>query len=68
MIDFTTIQAHPIPPPILEIQGENLLLKNENEVLNNVLLILGIGIMAYLIIQTNKPLKFKISNADKYEN
>ncbi|MBP8115446.1 MAG: hypothetical protein KAY50_08820 [Chitinophagaceae bacterium] len=36
MIDFTTIQTNPIPPPVLELQKQNLFLLEKNKVLQNV--------------------------------
>lgn len=44
MIDFTTIQANPIPPPMVVLQRLNNELNTENEVLRTVLKI-GAGIV-----------------------
>jgi len=48
MIDFTTIQTSPIPPQILELQEQNLVLENRNQFLKN--LILGISVVAFLLL------------------
>jgi hypothetical protein len=37
MIDFTTLQANPIPPPILELQKENLMLQDKNRIFEKVI-------------------------------
>lgn len=42
MIDFTTIQANPIPPPIIELQAANSALKGKNKALNAILIVGGV--------------------------
>ena len=48
MIDFTTIQANPIPPSIIELQSSNTLLKEENKMMKGLLIIGGILTVLYL--------------------
>lgn len=47
MIDFTTIQANPIPLPIVELQSANTLLKGENKTLRNALIVGGVIVALY---------------------
>lgn len=49
MIDFTTIQANPIPPPIVELQKANANLTNENKAFKRFVYI-GVGIIALYAI------------------
>ncbi|MFO0357335.1 MAG: hypothetical protein ACK50A_10285 [Sphingobacteriaceae bacterium] len=42
MIDFTTIQANPIPPPIIELQTANSTLQGKNKALRNILIVGGV--------------------------
>ena len=42
MIDFTTIQANPIPLPIIELQKVNTTLQGKNYILRNVLIMVGV--------------------------
>ncbi|MBK9284099.1 MAG: hypothetical protein IPM51_07230 [Sphingobacteriaceae bacterium] len=42
MIDFTTIQANPIPPPIIELQAANSALQGKNKALNAILIVGGV--------------------------
>ena len=44
MVDFTTIQANPIPLSILELQSTNSALQIENEVLINCLIAGGFAL------------------------
>ena len=57
MIDFTTIQANPIPLPIVELQKANASLTNENKAIKTVIYI-GVGALAayivYRMYQKNK--------------
>ena len=53
MIDFTTIQANPIPPPIIELQTVNTSLQGENNVLRNILFF---GIVLLVIFNVDKVL------------
>jgi len=48
MIDFTTIQANPIPLPIIELQTANTALQGENKILRNVLIIVGVFGILYI--------------------
>lgn len=54
MIDFTTIQANPIPPPILELQTANKALQGNNKVLRNVLIVGGLITAVFIWYQINK--------------
>ncbi len=49
MIDFTTLEANPIPPPIIELQVANSALQVKNKALRNILIVgsflLGIFIL-----------------------
>ena len=38
MIDFTTLQAYPIPLAIMDLQAANVKLENQNNTLRNVLI------------------------------
>jgi|GEM_PF-1716637 hypothetical protein len=49
MIDFTTIQANPIPLPIIELQTANTALQGENKILRNVLIIVGVIGAIYIV-------------------
>lgn len=49
MIDFTTIQANPIPPPIVELQKANTNLTTENKAFKTAIYI-GVGALAAYII------------------
>ena len=42
MVDFTKLQAHPIPPPIIELQSANKVLQGKNKVLNAILIVGGV--------------------------
>ena len=49
MIDFTTIQANPIPPPIVELQKANTNLTTENKAVKKFIYI-GVGALAAYIV------------------
>jgi hypothetical protein len=49
MIDFTTLQANPIPNSILELQKENSGLTNSNKLLKNVLIVVAISATIYFV-------------------
>ena len=49
MIDFTTIQANPIPLPIVELQKANANLTTENKAIKSFIYI-GIGVLVACII------------------
>ena len=49
MIDFTTIQANPIPPPIVELQKANTNLTTENKAFK-IAIYIGVGALAAYII------------------
>jgi hypothetical protein len=49
MIDFTTIQANPIPLPIVELQKANTNLTTENKAVKTVIYI-GVGALAAYIV------------------
>jgi len=55
MIDFTTIQTSPIPPPIIDLQAENSALKSENRALRNILIIGGVLLGIFI---TDKVIKY----------
>ena len=48
MIDFTTIQANPIPPPIIELQAANSALQGKNKALRNILIVGGVILGIYI--------------------
>jgi uncharacterized membrane protein YebE (DUF533 family) len=57
MIDFTTIQANPIPPPIVELQKANANLTTENKAFKTAIYI-GVGALAaYFIYKMYKKHK-----------
>ncbi len=63
MIDFTKLQANPIPPGIAELQKSNANLVSKNEKLKRLLKI-GAGILAlYVVYKIYK--KQKENEADK---
>ncbi len=47
MIDFTTLQANPIPHSILELQKTNSGLSNDNKLLRNILIVVTISATIY---------------------
>ena len=49
MIDFTTIQANPIPLPIVELQKANTNLTTENKAIKTAIYI-GVGVLAAYIV------------------
>jgi hypothetical protein len=54
MIDFTTLQANPIPPPILELQNENLMLQGKKMILEKIIygiITVGVITLIYNIIK-----------------
>lgn len=55
MIDFTTIQANPIPPTIIDLQAANSALQLENRALRNILIIGGVILGIYI---TDKVIKY----------
>ena len=60
MIDFTTIQAFPIPLPIVELQQANIALHSENKLVRN--LLIGVVLGAALILGYNIYIKNKKEN------
>lgn len=66
MIDFTTIQANPIPLPIVELQKANANLTTENKSIKTIIYI-GIGVLAVYIIYRmyNKNKKDEANNKSK---
>ena len=48
MIDFTTIQANPIPPPIIKLQVANSVLQGKNKALRNILIVGGVLLGIYI--------------------
>ena len=63
MIDFTTLQANPIPPAIFELQNANASLTAENKALKTAIQI-GLGLLAsYIIYRIYK--KHKEDEANK---
>lgn len=70
MIDFTTIQANPIPPPITELQIANKALQGKNNTLRNILIVGGIIAAIYVgyqIIKLNQENNER-ENKGKYPN
>ena len=66
MIDFTTIQANPIPPLIIDLQAANSALKIENRALRNILIIGGVLLGIFI---TDKVIKYiKEENQRKTRN
>ena len=49
MIDFTTLQANPIPHSIIELQKANSGLTNDNKLLRNVLIVVAITATIYFV-------------------
>jgi len=49
MIDFTTLQANPIPLTTIELQTANTALQGKNKVLRNVLIMVGAIGAIYLV-------------------
>lgn len=63
MIDFTTIQANPIPLPIIELQKANANLTTENKAIKRAIYI-GVGALAaYIVYRMYK--KYKEDEANK---
>jgi hypothetical protein len=63
MIDFTTVQANPIPMPIIELQKVNTSLQGENKTLRYVLVMVGVIGAIYIV---NKAItSIKEENASK---
>jgi hypothetical protein len=49
MIDFTTLQANPIPPTILEMQNENLVLQGKKMILEKIIYgIITVGVITII--------------------
>lgn len=70
MIDFTTIQANPIPPTITELQIANKALQGKNNTLRNILIVGGIIAAIYIgyqIIKLNQE-ENERKNKGKYPN
>ena len=70
MIGFTTIQANPIPPPIIELQAANSALQGKNKMLRNILIVGGVLLGIYV---ANKFIKYikeenERENKGKYPN
>jgi hypothetical protein len=62
MIDFTTLQANPIPLPILELQEQNIMLQEKNKVFEKVifgLITAGVITLIYFVIIDAKSRKKK---------
>jgi len=51
MIDFTTIQANPIPPPIIELQAANSALQSKNKALNAILIVGGVLLGIFIAVK-----------------
>jgi hypothetical protein len=57
MIDFTTIQANPIPPTVIELQKANTNLTTENKAIKTAIYISAavlVGYFVYRIYKKNK--------------
>lgn len=62
MIDFTTLQANPIPLPILELQKQNVMLQEKNKEFEKVifgLVTAGVVTLIYFVIIDAKSRKKK---------
>ena len=57
MIDFTTIQANPIPPAIVELQKANTNLTTENKAIKTAIYISAAVLMGYLVYRIYKKNK-----------
>ena len=58
MIDFTTLEANPIPPPISELQKQNVLLNGTNKVFEKIIfgvIAAGALVLIYYVIKTSYP-------------
>ena len=58
MIDFTTLEANPIPPPISELQKQNVILNGKNKVFEKIILgviTAGALVLIYYVIKTSYP-------------
>jgi hypothetical protein len=58
MIDFTTLEANPIPPPILELQEQNIMLQGKNKVFEKIILgVIAAGalVLIYFVVKTSYP-------------
>jgi len=62
MIDFTTIQANPIPPEIIKLQASNRMLENKNELLQTCLIVGGIAIGLIILAAAIKKMREKQNN------
>jgi hypothetical protein len=62
MIDFTTIQANPIPPEIIKLQASNRMLKNEKELLQTCLIVGGIALGLIILAAAIKKMREKQNN------
>ena len=57
MIDFTTLEANPIPPPIVELQQANTNLTTVNKAIKTAIYVGVGGLALYLIYRIYKKLK-----------
>jgi hypothetical protein len=58
MIDFTTLEANPIPPPISELQKQNVILNGKNKVFEKIIIgaiTAGALVLIYYVIKTSYP-------------
>jgi hypothetical protein len=58
MIDFTTLEANPIPPPILELQKQNVILNGKNKVFEKIIfgvIATSALVLIYYVIKTSYP-------------
>ena len=58
MIDFTTLEANPIPLPIIELQEQNIMLQGKNKVFEKIFLgVIAAGalVLIYYVIKTSYP-------------
>ncbi len=65
MIDFTTIQANPIPISTIELQTANTTLQRKNKVLRNVLIMVGTIGAIYLVAKAITNIKEENARKDK---
>ena len=65
MVDFTTIQANPIPLSIFELQNTNSALKVDNKVLRSILIVGGVIISLYVAHKIITHLKAENESNDK---
>lgn len=59
MVDITTIQVNPIPPPIQELQKMNTALNSENKLLRKIIIVTSIIVVLTVANEIHKQIKYK---------